>query len=58
MKNVIYVILGISLTLNVICIIGLYFYIKYKVLGMNKLKKDLKKQFVSDDELNDMLDRL
>lgn len=54
----VYIILGISLTLNIIFIIVAYFYIKYKVLGINKLKKDLESQFVNDDDLNDMLDRL
>lgn len=52
------ILLGVSITLNVIFIIISYFYIKYKVLGINKLKKDLQSQFVNDDELDIMLDRL
>ena len=52
------IILGISLTLNLIFLIYIYFYVKYKVLGIRKLKKDLEKQFVKDDEFDDMLERL
>ena len=52
------IILGVSITLNVIFFIVSYFYIKYKVLGIKKLKKDLQSQFLNDDDFDDMLDRL
>ena len=52
------IILGISLTLNIIFIIVAYFYLKYKVLGINKLKEDLQSKFVNEDEFELMLDRL
>lgn len=51
-------ILGISLTLNVICFIVSFFYIKYKVLGINKLKKDMQSKFVNEDDLDVMLREL
>ena len=54
----VYVILGISLTLNIIFIIVAYFYLKYKVLGINKLKKDLQSKFVNEDEFDLMLHSL
>lgn len=54
----VYVILGISLTLNIIFIIVAYFYLKYKVLGINKLKKELQSKFVNEDDLDIMLDSL
>ena len=52
------IILVISLTLNIIFIIVAYFYIKYKVLGINKLKKESENKFCTDEELDNMLDRL
>lgn len=54
----VYVILGISLTLNIIFIIVAYFYLKYKVLGIKKLKEDLQSKFVNEDEFDLMLDSL
>lgn len=51
-------ILGISLTLNVITIIGVFIYFKVKVLGFKKFQKELESKFCSDKELDDMLDRL
>ena len=52
-------ILGISLTLNVVFIIGIFFYLKIKSFGIAKVQKDLaNKLFATDDELEDMLDRL
>lgn len=51
-------ILGISLTLNVIMIVGIFIYLKIKVLGMKKIQKEFESKFCTDDELNDMLDRL
>ena len=35
-----------------------YFYIKYKVLGINKLKKEMQSKFVNEDDLDVMLDSL
>lgn len=52
------IILGVSITLNVICFVVAYFYIKYKVLGINKLKKEMQSKFVNEDDLDVMLDSL
>ena len=54
----IYLILGISLTLNVVMIIGIFLYLKVKVLGINKMKKELESKFISDDDLDAMLKSL
>lgn len=51
-------ILGISLTLNVIAIIGIFIYFKVKVLGFKKFQKELESKFCTDEELDNMLDRL
>lgn len=51
-------ILGISLTLNIIFFIVLFFYFKVKLFGFKSLTRDLKSTFYSDNDLNDMLDRL
>ena len=52
-------ILGISLTLNVVFIVGIIIYFKVKTFGLKKVQNELaSKFFASDDELNDMLDRL
>ena len=52
-------ILGISLTLNVVIIIAIILYFKIKSFGMVKVQKDFEKKFFcSDNELDDMLDRL
>ena len=52
------IVLGVSITLNIICFVVAYFYIKYKVLGINKIKKDLQSRFVNDDEYEIMLEDL
>ena len=52
------IILGVSITLNVIFFVVAYFYIKYKVLGINKLKKEMQSKFVNEDDLDVMLDSL
>lgn len=52
------IILGVSITLNVIFFAVVYFYIKYKVLGINKLKKEMQSRFVNEDDLDVMLDSL
>ena len=47
-------ILGISLTLNVVFIVGIIIYFKVKSFGMKKVQEDLmKKFFYSDDEIED-----
>ena len=52
-------ILGISLTLNIVMIISVFLYFKIKSFGMAKVQKDFEKKFFcSNDELDDMLDRL
>ena len=52
-------ILGISLTLNVVTILGVLIYFKIKSFGMKKFQDDLaKKFFTSDSEIDEMLDRL
>ena len=52
-------ILGISLTLNIVMIIAVFLYFKIKSFGIVKIENDFKnKFFCSDDELDDMLDRL
>ena len=51
-------ILGISLTLNVVMIIGIFLYLKVKVLGINKVKKELESKFINDDDLDSMLSKL
>lgn len=52
-------ILGISLTLNVVIVIAIFLYFKIKAFGVAKIQKDFEKNFFcSDDELDDMLDRL
>ncbi len=51
-------ILGISLTLNVVMIIGIFLYLKVKVLGINKVKKELESKFINDDDLDSMLSNL
>lgn len=52
-------ILGISLTLNVITILGLFIYLKIKTLGVKKMQKDMMKNFFcTDEELDDALEKL
>ena len=52
-------ILGISLTLNVVFIIGIFLYFKIKFLGMKKFQKEMTdKFFVKDDDFDDMLNNL
>lgn len=52
-------ILGISLTLNIVIVTGIIIYFKIKSFGLAKVQKDFEKKFFcSDEELNDMLDRL
>ena len=52
-------ILGISLTLNVVFIVGIIIYFKIKSFGLAKVQKDLaSKFFASDDEIDDVMDRL
>ena len=47
-------ILGISLTLNVVFIVGIIIYFKVKSFGMKKVQEDLmKKFFYSGDEIED-----
>lgn len=53
------ILFGVSLTLNVVFIIGIYIYFKIKAFGMKKIEKEfLNKFYCTDDELNNMLDSL
>ena len=54
----VYLILGISLTLNIVMFIVAFLYLKIKVLGISKMKKELESKFINDDELDDMLNNL
>lgn len=54
----IYLILGISLTLNVVMIVTIFLYLKIKVLGINKVKKELQSKFINEDDLDIMLEKL
>lgn len=47
---------GVSLTLNIILIIGIFIYIKIKLIGIKKYKKELQDKFYSDDELEHIFD--
>lgn len=52
-------ILGISLTLNAIFIIGILIYFKIKAYGLKKVQKEFaSKFFASDDDIDDMLNKL
>lgn len=47
-------ILGISLTLNVVFIVGIIIYFKIKAFGFYKVQKDLIRSFgYTDDELDE-----
>lgn len=51
--------LGISLTINVIGFLGIFLYFKIKVLGLKKVEKEfVDKYFIKDEEFDDMLDKL
>lgn len=51
--------LGISLTLNIVFIVGIFLYFKIKTFGIKKVQKEMaNKFFIKDDELDDMLDKL
>lgn len=54
----IYLFLGISLTLNFVMILVIFLYLKIKVLGINKIKKELESKFVDDEDLDTMLNSL
>ena len=52
-------ILGISLTLNVVTFLGIIIYFKIKSFGIKKFQDDIaKKFFSSDSEVDEILDRL
>lgn len=52
------ILLGISLTLNVIFLIVGFFYLKFKLLGVKNLKKSLQSKFLNPDEFDMMLNNL
>lgn len=53
------ILFGVSITLNIVLIVGIFIYFKIKALGMKKVQKDfLDKLFCTDKELDDMLDSL
>ena len=53
------ILLGISLTINIIGFLAIFLYFKIKVLGLRKVKKDfVEKYFIKDSEFEDMLDKL
>ena len=39
-------------------IVGIFIYFKIKVFVSKEMKKEFESKFCTDDELNDMLDRL
>lgn len=50
---------GISLTLNVVFIVGIILYFKIKTFGLKKVQKEFAdKYFASDDEIDNFLDKL
>lgn len=52
-------ILGISITLNVVFIVGILVYFKIKSYGVKKVQKEFAdKFFASDSEIDDAMDRL
>lgn len=53
------ILFGVSITLNVVLIVGIYIYFKIKAFGMKKVQKEfLNKFYCTDDELDDMLKKL
>lgn len=53
------IIFGVSITLNVVLIVGIFIYFKIKALGMKKVQKEFFDNFFcTDKELEDMLDSL
>ncbi len=47
---------GVSLTLNIIFIIGIFIYIKIKLIGIKNYKKELQEKYYTDDELDHIFD--
>lgn len=53
------ILFGVSITLNIVLIVGLFIYFKIKALGIKKFQKDFMKNFYcSDEEFDDMLEKL
>lgn len=53
------ILFGVSITLNVVFIVGIYIYFKIKAFGMKKVQKEFfNKFYCTDDELDKMLDSL
>lgn len=53
------ILFGVSITLNVVLIVGIFIYFKIKAFGVKKVHDDfLNKFFCTDDELDDMLKKL
>jgi len=51
--------LGISLTINIIGFLSVFLYFKIKILGMKKVQKEfVEKYFIKDEEFDDMLEKL
>lgn len=51
--------LGVSVTLNVVFIIGIILYFKIKIFGLKKVQKEIaNKYFAKDDEIDDFLNNL
>ena len=50
---------GVSITLNIVLIVGIFIYFKIKAFGIKKVQNDfLSKFYCSDEELDDMLNKL
>jgi len=53
------ILFGISITLNIILIVGIFLYFKIRVLGIKKVqKKFLDSLYCTDKEFDDMLNNL
>lgn len=53
------ILFGVSITLNIVLIVGIFIYFKIKALGIKKVQKDFLSNFYcTDKDLDDMLDSL
>lgn len=56
MMNILF---GVSITLNIIFILGIFIYIKIKTFGIKKVQKEFaNKFFYTDDEIDEALKNL
>lgn len=53
------ILFGVSITLNVVLVVGIFIYFKIKALGIKKVQKDfMSKFYCTDEEFDEMLNNL